>query len=506
MPYTKAPEFDTYSQVEIPLISNYGIYDGSVVWDTPDYRNFINMVPEKHQNPITGKTDIFLSKRPGSSQYIAATGSSGEVRGMYFWEDQQRLFVAIENDIYVYTSGGTPVTTLSNVWSTTTGKVGFTEFLYDTGIVKIVAVDGTNLLTIDSSNTVVTSADGDLPAHVPSPVYVDGYLLLLKTNTADIYNSDLNDPTAWTPGNFITGEMLPDRAIELSRLNNYVLLFGTKSIEYFYNAAIESGSPFQRQESYMKYVGYIGGLASYGHRGLFFVGNMNDGIPEVYMLEESDIKKISSQGIRNQAESAFVAASTTLYGGLISTGGHDWYILNTFDGSPTYVYHLQTGIWSTWIYQNGAFSFGVKQVINAEATPSFQQFRCLFTRPGDRAVYQLSDTIYQDNSTNFNCYCQTDALDFGTPNQKVMNRLVVHGDATDELVYATQNITILCYDSNNGNTYDSPTITTTVDLNQELPSIKRLGRFRDRVIAVSYTANQPLRLKGFTANINKGTW
>ncbi len=85
------------------------------------------------------------------------------------------------------------------------------EYLFDTGSTKIVAADGARVITIDSSNVVVTGASPDQPAGFePHVMFLDGYLFMVKAGTSDIYNSDLNDPLAYTAGSFISAEMVGD--------------------------------------------------------------------------------------------------------------------------------------------------------------------------------------------------------------------------------------------------------------------------------------------------------
>jgi len=65
--------------------------------------------------------------------------------------------------------------------------------------------------------------------HVPAPVFMDGFLFLAKAGTQDVYNSNLDDPLNWTPGDFFTAEMYPDRIVSLSKNNNYLYAIGTNS-------------------------------------------------------------------------------------------------------------------------------------------------------------------------------------------------------------------------------------------------------------------------------------
>lgn len=485
MAFTNSPQQDTYSTHEFPIVKELGSRGTSTSKDS----YITNFYVKIHQHELTGDKYVWLVKRDGSTQFIAAAGATGQVRGIYHWEDQEKLYVAIEDDIYVYHStDGSLQATLTSVWTSTTGNVGFTEFLYDTGITKVVAVDGTRLVTIDSANTVVTSASANLPNHEPTPIYIDGYLCLLKTSTADMYNSDLNDPTAWTAGNFITGEMLPDQAQKISRLNNYVLMFGHRSIEYFYDAAIASGSPFQRNDAYVKYTGYIGGLASYSSV-IFFVGSNNDSQPDVFVLSNSDMKPVGSQAVRMHLAS-LTSLDSSITGNVVSIDGNDFYVLDT--GVATYAMNLKTLLWTTWIYQNGT-RFAMNNSVNPVTSTAYHS---LFTLKNDRAVYAFSSSLYQDNGTNFTCTAVTDVEDFGTHNQKSMSRLSIVADKPS----ASTSVAVSWTDDDY-QTYNTP---INVDLYQEFPSLRRLGRFRRRALKLTHTDNYPIRIKRIEVSIDKG--
>jgi hypothetical protein len=197
-------------------------------------------------------------KRAGTSTFGDALQSTAH-RGLYYWEEEDLIYVAVDNDIQVFAaSNGSLNETLSNVFTTSSGDVGFTEFLYEDNTVKIVATDGTRLVTIDAAGTVVTGADADMPAHLPQPIFLDGYLFIVKADTADIYNSDLNSPLVFTAGNFLVGEMFPDKIFRICKLNNYLVAFGSSSIEYFWDAAVATGSPLQRNDTPVKLVGFLG--------------------------------------------------------------------------------------------------------------------------------------------------------------------------------------------------------------------------------------------------------
>jgi hypothetical protein len=483
MAFTKSPEISTYDTTEFPFVREL---DSRGV-DTSKDNDYINIYFDAKVNQLTKEQRVYASKRSGSTEFIAATGS-GEIRGIHYWEDQARLFVCIQGNIYVYNANtGALVTTIATFVSTT-GTVGFSEFLYDTGIVKLVVSDGSTLVTIDSANTLVTGTDPDLPAHDPNIYYIDGYLLVLKTGTADFYNSDLNDPLSWTAGNFLTAEIVPDQAVRLGRINNYLLMFGRKSIEYFYDAAVESGSPFQRNDTYVKYIGYLGGHAAISNR-VYFVGSNTDSQPDVFVLENSGVKSLGNHALRLHLAS--LVDFSSLKGSVVSIDGNDFYVLDT--GTLTYVLNLNSGLWARWKYQSET-RFAITMASNTETSVNY---RSLFVLSGSRAIYKFDPTLYQDNGVAFTHSLTTDNEDFGTFNQKFMYRLVL----ITEKPTLTAPMSVEWSDDD----YQSWSTAQTVDLSQELPCIYRMGRFRRRALRLSGSYDGPFTLERIEVDINKGT-
>ena len=82
------------------------------------------------------------------------------------------------------------------------------------------------------SCTRVTDVDFPTP-HQPFPLYLNGYLFLIKAGTGDIYNSDNDDPFGWS-NEFIQAEISSDLGLRLFKAKNYMIAVGYNSIEYFY--------------------------------------------------------------------------------------------------------------------------------------------------------------------------------------------------------------------------------------------------------------------------------
>ena len=337
MPFDRTPSISTYQTKQLSLVAEMNSRASTPTKDV----DYLNCFPEQLKNKTTKQQDISIRKRSGCT--TLAILAAGTIRGVYFWEDRAKAYVVIGDDIAIYSMpGGTLDTTLTSVFGTSTGEVGFTEFLYEDGTVKLVVTDGTTLSTIDTANTVVAGADADMPVHLPQIVFLDGYLFMVKVDTADLYNSNLNAPLAYTAGDFISSEMIPDRATGVDKLNNYIVLWGNNSIEYFWDAANASGSPLQRNDTPIKLVGLVGGIAHHGNK-IYFVGDVNHSEPSVFVLEDFKITPLGNEQIRRFLTGA---VASSIYANIISTDGHDFYVLH--NGSYTFALELETGLWTRW--------------------------------------------------------------------------------------------------------------------------------------------------------------
>lgn len=484
MANTKTPAVSTYQTKMVNLLTSEFDRSPASGKDTDHLNVFFELIQEKSIN----ENNFYITKRPGVEHYISAVGPNS-IRSMYFNNNFQKLYYVVQDDLHVWdVTTDTSSIIIPAVFGTTTGDVGFTDYLYDNGTQVVIFTDGTTLNQIDSGNSITVCADPDLPVpHQPYPVFLDGYLFLLKSDTSDLYNSNLNDPMLWTPGDFITSEIQPDSAVRPIKVNNYIVVFGTDSIEYFWDAGNTTGSPLQRNDTPVKYNGFLGAYAQWGNK-VYFVGNNVQGQPDVFVLEDLKMDSIGDVTLTRYLSNLSIPYSS-YRGSIVGIAGHVFYILAA--GTLTYVYDLTTKLWCRWAYQQDT-KFPILDSVNAKTASTYRAFFCL----EGSTVYQFSYAVGDDNFVNFTCSGQTDNQMFDSYNQKTMSRLTVWADKPS----ATLSMNLQWTDDD----YQTYNTAQTVNLNQERPSINRLGRFRRRAFKWSYTGNQPFRIKGLEVLINLG--
>jgi len=273
--------------------------------------------------------------------------------------------------------------------------------------------------TVTWTNLGVFRDDAPPKYHEPSLVFLDGslYLILKKTdgsNSADIYNSDSDNPYSWNPINFIVAEQFPDNLSALARQNNMIVAFGTESTEFFYDAGNTAGTPLARNTSYTLQVGIAAPYAILqNEKFCLFVGQSRSGGRAAWMLDGFVPKKISDEYIERILDAEGDAIKDATGFGL-RTNGHFFYVINLAD--HTLVYDLEERMWHEWSGIN---------VVNAADNGTG---KAVLQDGSNGKLYYMDPTLGTDDGTNIVMEAYTLKYDFDTMNIKAMQSLNVVSD------------------------------------------------------------------------------
>lgn len=118
------------------------------------------------------------------------------------------------------------------------------------GTATVMFAPGVSQLVTDTGHlydgsTVSAIADPDRP-NTAAVDFVDGYVVAVESGTGRFVASALNDSSAWDGLDFATAEGSPDNLVTLKVDHREVVLFGTDSVEIWWNSG-ESGFAFARQ-------------------------------------------------------------------------------------------------------------------------------------------------------------------------------------------------------------------------------------------------------------------
>jgi hypothetical protein len=359
MAFSNNPQYSTYRQERIDFNGVPFFRDGDLTLQRDS--QIVNMYYDRvSQENKTRETR--LKKRPGltTSPYSLSKSSSTDIlRGSYYDVDQNAFYWAVGNTVYAtkpdVSSTPRTVTTLA----TSSGYVGFCSFLKSDSTRYVVISDGTDLWVDDFVATTCTEVvDADLPSpHQPYPIYLNGYLFLIESDSGNIWNSDLDDPFAWTAGQFVTAEISSDYALRLLKAKNYIVCLGANSAEYFWDADTVSGSPLSRNDSPVRSVGYISNLCTIGDT-TYFVGQDEKKNVSVFSINSFKIDKISNPVVDRTIEafSSTSNAKSNVFlnkdGFSFSVDGHTFYVLRTVQ--TTWLYDVDDKMWYEWKDSSGA--------------------------------------------------------------------------------------------------------------------------------------------------------
>lgn len=326
---------------------------------------------------------------------------------------------------------------------------------------------------------------GGFPSpHIPTPQYIDGYMLLPRSGSADVHNSDVENVFGWGSGNFFTAEMWPDNVVSLIRQNNMLITLGSYSGEFFYDAAQTGGSPFQRNESAALQMGCVAPYAVFEEEKFcVFVGQSRTGGRAIWLIEGFQPKKISNEFIERilDAEGTNLASATG-YG--LRTAGHLFYVLNLTN--TTLVYDIEEKVWHEWRTGTGAFEYWFM-------TDKEDGYPYLLHKSSG-AVVKMSPTVYQDVSADINVDIYTNLVDFDTMNRKFMHNMTVVCDQQ-----ANDSITVYWTDD------DYSTWSSGKTLSRDSRAFfSRCGAFRRRAFRIAHTGNYPFRAESIEAEVDLG--
>jgi hypothetical protein len=485
MAYTKNPASQTYDTKRMSLLFNPLQRSGALL--NKDAK-LVNMMVDVYQSPDSEYSKAFVKSRPGLS--LAYSTTAGTARGIYYWTVSGVGYAISVVGTKVY-SNSTELQTLT----TSTGDVGFTEFVDSTGTVKLVMVDGTKGYVFTSpttASTEITSTDFPTP-HVPHPIFLDGYLFVAKADTQDIYNSDLDDPAVWTAGNYMSAEMFPDKIVALTKNNNYIYAVGTSSVEYLYDAAEATGSPLGRHDSAVQQFGTVApGSVVPTDNEVIMIGETGNGGHTVWTIDGFKAKEVGVPSIRSvfRAEGANLASARAH---CVRVAGQKLYIINLT--SVTLVYSFDTQMWSFWTSgTDGSTAFiGRHATDGPNGTPYCQD-------KSTGAIYIISEDVFTDNGTGFLCQVVTPKFDFDSLNRKTMSRFALVGDWPT--TSGTGNNVSVEWTDDDYTTWSTP---RTLSFDLDFPFLTRLGIFRRRAFRISYSQPYRLRLEGIEVDLNKGS-
>ena len=451
-------------------------------------QRFLNCFTEQIKAQITDAKKYYTKKRNGLNKRATQAGTT---RGCIYEDTTKRMYFVVGTTIYSY--DGTNIVTIQTGIAAG-GNVGMTIHL--STIVQVIILTGTQGWVINPvAQTAAQIVDADFPnPHVPYPVSLDGYLFVAKADSADIYNSDLDDPFLWDASQFISAEMYPDHIVCLAKNNNYVVAIGTGSMEYFYDIGNATGSPLQRNDSAVQQMGTNApDSVVQTEKEIVMVGSTANGGRTVWMVEGFKADEIGTEAVR-MSLNLLGQDLGTVNAYCIRITGHKFYVLRLPTQNQTWVYDFDSKLWHEWSSTNLA---GTAQETFLGKFGTDSQFGYPLMMGASGEIYLMDETTYQDDGRAIRTQITTLKLDFDNMNRKDMSRLSIFGDWPLD---TTSTLTVEWSDDDY-RTWSNP---RTIQLSTQLPVTRRLGKFRRRAFRLTHTDNTPFRVEGMEVDINNG--
>jgi hypothetical protein len=496
LPFTNNPANSTYKTVPIKFdqVTYFRSGNLAVQKDSQMVNCFYDRVSSENQ-----ERQVSVKKRAGigaTTYSLSKVSSTDVLRGSFYDPDQNAFYWVVGNKLYNLKPDVSATPNLVQTINTSSGYCGFCSYLKSDNTRYVVMSDGTDCwLHNYVAATCVRITDVDFPTpHQPNPIYIDGYLIVIKANSGDIYTSNVDDPFSWTAGDFISAEIASDYAIRLVKAKNYIVCMGYNSIEYFYDAGNASGSPLSRQDSAFRGVGLVSNLTTIGDT-TFFVGQDSQQNLSVYQLNSYKVDRISNEVVdrtlqtitSTQNEKSPVILNRDGYS--MSIDGHNFYVLVT--QQTTWIYDIDEKFWYEIKGSTGAG-------LAIEAAWQMNDGSLYLGIAGQSFVSIMSTALYQDFGLNYTMRYVTQNFDADTFRWKTCSRVMLFADQQGT---GTSNVTVSWSDD------DWTTIASTRNLNvfTENCYFKNAGRFRSRSFRFEYTDNYPLRMYRAELDLNVGS-
>lgn len=170
-------------------------------------------------------------------------------------------------------------------------------------------------------------------ANVLKVGYLAGRFLALREGSDQYYWSDVNDASTWDALSFASAESEPDRLLDLVTYGDYLVLFGSKTVE-FHTKSIDPDLPFVAETGRVFDRGIRAtGCAVRFDNSVAWVGENNI----VYVVGNVP-QRISEPGVEERIEAS---ATCTLWSFFFE--GHEFLVVRLDSGS--WLYDAQTRQW-----------------------------------------------------------------------------------------------------------------------------------------------------------------
>jgi len=224
----------------------------------------------------------------------------------------------------------------------------------DNGTQMFVACNGISYIYNSSSTLLSQITDADFPGAV-TVGYLDGYFVFNPPNSQQIWITALLDGTDIDALDFASAEGSPDGVVGIIIDHREVWVFGTNSVEVWYNAASQD-FPLERIQGAFNEIGCAAAYSiAKGDNVIFWLGKDARGNGMVYQASGYTGQRISTHAVEWQIQSYGDVSDAVGY--TYQQDGHTFYVLTFPSADKTWVYDVSTQAWHERAgFSNGSFT------------------------------------------------------------------------------------------------------------------------------------------------------
>jgi len=302
----------------------------------------VNLFPEVVAEG--GLEPAFLNRAPGLE--LLVTVGTGPVRGLWQYGG------------YGYVVSGNTLYRIDNEYNITTLGVVANDgpvSMADNGNHLFIACNGPSFIYNATTTIFAQITDVDFPGAL-TVSYLDGYFVFIEPDSQRVWVTELLDPLLIDPLDFASAEGSPDGLVSSITDHSEIWLFGTTSVEVWYNAAQGSGFPLIRIQGAFNEIGCAATFSvAKLDNGLFWLGADNRGQGIVYRSQGYTGVRISTHAIEWQIQQYGDISDAIAY--TYQQDGHSFYVLTFPAAQATWVFDVAAQAWHERAsFSNGNFS------------------------------------------------------------------------------------------------------------------------------------------------------
>ena len=293
----------------------------------------VNLFPEII--PEGGQTPAFLNRAPGL-KFLQSIGT-GPIRGLWAHQTNGSDFYVASGLEFYKVEGLTATPRLLGIISGS-GQVS----IADNGTQLFIACNPKSYIYNEVTDQFAEITDPDFTGAV-TVGYLDGYFVYNEPNSQKVWVTALLDGTQVDPLAFASAEGSPDGLVCVNVDHREAWLFGTDSIEVWYDAGLVD-FPLTRIQGAFNEIGCAAAFSvAKLDNGLFWLGQDARGHGIVYRSQGYTGVRVSTHAVEWQIQQYNNMSDAVGY--TYQQDGHAFYVLNFPTANATWVYDVATQGW-----------------------------------------------------------------------------------------------------------------------------------------------------------------